>query len=157
MLTGGGSVAFGYQNAKLRIALGIQLESEATGSGVGVNPVATIRWDPTPRITVRNRGTGGQIEYQLTSSVETFVATYVTSQSYRLADRAGAPGDLKLRDRLFLVGTGFEWRINRYFRLNLEGGVVASRKIQVRSDETTLSEMTADPGGYLTLRVTVRP
>ena len=64
---------------------------------------------------------------------------------------------MKLRDRLFLVGTGFEWRINRHFRLNLEGGVVVSRDIRVRSDDTTLSKMTADPGGYLTLRVIVRP
>ncbi len=156
-LSGGGSLAFGYQNEKIRIALGIRLESESTGGGVDVDPVATIRWDPTPRITVRNRGTGGQIEYRLTPSVETFVAGYVSSQSYRLADRAGASDDLKLRDRLVLVGTGFEWRINRHFRLNLEGGVVVSRKLQVRSDNTTLSSMTADTGGYLTLRVIVRP
>jgi hypothetical protein len=106
---------------------------------------------------VRNRGRGAQIEYRLTPSVATFVAGYVSSHSYRLANRAGAPGELKLRDRLVLVGTGFEWRINRQFRLNLEGGVVVSRSIQVRSDDTSISKMTADPGGYLTLRVTVRP
>ena len=156
-LTGGGSLAFGYQNEKIRIALGIRLESDSTGGGVRVRPVATVRWDPTRRITVRNRGTGGQIEYRLTPSVATFAAGYVSSHSYRLANRAGAPDELNLRDRMVLVGTGFEWRINRHFRLNLEGGVVVSRNIRVRSDDTTLAKMTADPGGYLTLRVTVRP
>ncbi len=64
---------------------------------------------------------------------------------------------MKLRDRLVLVGTGFEWRISRRFRLNLEGGVVVSREFRVRSDDTTLAKMSADPGGYLTLRVIVRP
>ena len=156
-LTGGGALALGYQNEKVRIALGVRLENEITGDGVRVEPVATIRWDPTERITVRNRGPGGQIEVQLTPSIATFAAAYVSSRSYRLANRAGVPGDSILRDRLVRVGIGFEWRINGNFRVNLEGGVVASREIRVRSNGTNLSSMTADPGGYLTVRVTVRP
>ncbi len=156
-LTGGGTLALGYQNAKVRIALGVRLENETTGGGVRVDPVATIRWDPTERITVRNRGRGGQIEVQLTPSITAFAAGYVKSRSYRLANRAGVPDDAVLRDRMVLVGTGFEWRINRRFRVNLEAGVVASREIRVRSNGTKLSLMRADPGGYLTVRVTVRP
>ena len=156
-LTGGGTVALGYQNQKIRIALGVLLENETTGGGVRVEPVATIRWDPTERITVRNRGRGGQIEVQLTPSIAAFAAGYLKSQSYRLANRAGVPGDAILRDRMVLVGTGFEWRINRHFRVNLEVGVVASREIRVRSNGTNLSLMRANPGGYLTVRVTVRP
>jgi len=156
-LTGGGALALGYQNETVRIALGVRLENETTGGGVRVDPLVTIRWDPTERITVRNRGVGFQIEVQLTPSIATFAAGYLKSQSYRLANRAGVPGDAILRDRMLRVGSGFEWRINRHLRVNLEAGVVASREIRVRSDGINLSLMRADPGGYLTVRLTLRP
>jgi hypothetical protein len=155
--TGGGFLSVGYQNARLRMALGARLESRLIGSGVKVSPVATIRWDPTKWLTVRNRGTGLQIEYGLTNRLELFAAGYVSSDRYRLADRAGVAGPLTLRDRQVLAGVGFEWKLSRYFRINVEGGVVASHEIKVRSDDATLSSLRADPAGYFDIRIAVRP
>jgi len=155
--TGGGILSLGYQNARLRMALGARLESRLIGSGVKVTPVGTIRWDPTKRLTVRNRGIGGQIEYRLTNRLELFAAGYVTTESFRLVDRAGVAGPLNLRDRQVLAGVGFEWNLSRYFRINVEGGVVASHTIKVRSDDATLSSLHADPAGYFDIVIAVRP
>ena len=155
--TGGGTVGLGYQSRRLRIALGVSVESKLTNSGASVGPVASIRWDPTKRITLRNRGTGGQIEYRLSRPLKLFATGYVTGRRYRLSDRPDVLGAPTLRDRQVLAGVGFEWRPARRFVLNLEGGVVASHEIKVRSDGVTLSSTTADPSGYLAIRIAVRP
>jgi hypothetical protein len=79
------------------------------------------------------------------------------SERYRLSDRLGVPGEPTLRDQQVLVGVGFEWRPSRRFVLNLEGGVVASHEIKIRSDGVTLSSTTADPSGYFAVRIAARP
>ena len=155
--TGGGTIGLGYQSRRLRIALGASVESKLTRSGASVGPVASIRWDPTKRITVRNRGTGGQIEYRLSRPLKVFATGYVTSGRYRLSDRPGVQGNPTLRDRQVLAGVGFEWRPSRHFVLNLEGGVVASHEIKIRSDGVTLSSTSAEPAGYFAIRIAVRP
>jgi hypothetical protein len=153
-LTYGGSLAMGYQSASWRLALGLNLESPLTGSGVDVGFVGTLRWDPTDRLTIRNRGRGIQFEYQIVRGFEIFGAGYLAGQRYLL----DAPGNITLRDSQTLVGAGFEWRISRHFRLNLEAGVVASHEIKVRADGgPTLSSKHADPGGYADLRIEIRP
>jgi hypothetical protein len=155
--TGGGTVGFGYQSRRLRVALGASVESKLTSSGASVGPVASIRWDPTKRITLRNRGTGGQIEYRLSRPLKLFATGYVTGRRYQLSDRPGVQGDPTLRDRQVLAGVGFEWRPWRHLVLNLEGGVVASHEIKIRSDGVTLSKTTAEPAGYFAIRIAVRP
>ena len=140
-LTGGGTLGLGYQSRRLRIALGASVESKLSGSGVNVGPVASIRWDPTKRITVRNRGTGGQVEYRLSKPLKVFVAGYLQGRRYRLV----------------LVGAGFEWRFSKHFVINLEGGAVTSHEIKVRSNGETLSSMTAKPAGYFDVRIALRP
>ncbi len=153
-LTYGGAMALGYQSAKWRLALGLNLESPLTGSGVDVGFTGTLRWDPTDRLTIRNRGSGIQFEYDLVRDFEIFGAGYLDSQTYLLDE----PGEITLRDSQTLVGGGFEWRISRHFRLNLEAGLVATHKIKVKEEGgATLSSKTADPGGYADLRIEIRP
>jgi hypothetical protein len=155
--TGGATAGLGYQSRRLRIALGVAVESKLTGGGANVGPVASIRWDPTKRLTLRNRGTGAQIEYRLSKPLKVFATGYVAGQRYRLSERPGVPGNPTLRDQQVLAGVGFEWRPSRHFVLNLEGGVVASHEIKVQSDGVTLSSTTADPAGYFAVRIAVRP
>ena len=155
--TGGGTVGLGYQSKRLRLALGVRVDSKLTGSGANVGPVASIRWDPTKRLTLRNRGLGGQIEYQLWRPLKVFATGYVSSHSFRLSERPGVPRALMLHDRQVLAGVGFEWRPSRRFVLNLEGGVVASHEIEIQSDDVTLSSITAEPAGYVAIRIALRP
>ena len=155
--TGGGTVGLGYQSKRLRLALGVSVDSKLTGSGANVGPVASIRWDPTKRLTLRNRGLGGQIEYQLWRPLKVFATGYVSSHSFRLSERPGVPRELMLHDRQVLAGVGFEWRPSRRFVFNLEGGVVASHEIELQSDDLTLASITAEPAGYIAIRIAVRP
>jgi hypothetical protein len=156
-LTGGGTVGFGYQNARLRVSVGARLESKLSGSGVSVGPIASIRWDPTKRLTLRNRGTGGQVEYRLNGRWKVFVTSYVTNTRYRLENRVGVVARPVLRDRQVLVGAGFQWNLWRHLRLNLEGGAVTSHKIEIHSDGATLGSITAEPSGYFDITLSLRP
>jgi hypothetical protein len=153
-LTYGGALALGYQNDKVRLAAGLSLSSPLTGSGLDVGFVGSLRWDPIRELTIRNRGLGAQIEYRVSSKLKLLLAGYQVSQVYRL----DMPGEFELRDEQFLVGTGFEWKISKYFRLLIEGGVVPSRKLKVKERGTPpITNQDADTGGYLDIALQIRP
>ena len=90
--------------------------------------VGTLRWDPIRKLTIRNRELGAQVEYRLSSRIKLLLAGYQARQKYRL----DVPGEVELRDEMMLVGTGFEWKISKYFRLLVEGGVVPSRNLRIK-------------------------
>jgi hypothetical protein len=153
-LTYGGALALGYQSDKVRLAAGVALESELTGGGVGVGFVGNLRWDPTRKLTIRNRGLGVQFEYRVNPVFSVIGSAYQSEQKYRL----DVPGEVELRDEQILVGAGFEWKISKYFRLLMEGGAVPSRNLRVRlRGSPALVDQDADTGGYLDIRLEIRP
>ena len=117
-----------------------------------------LRWNVTDRFTVRNRGRGLQLEYSLTPRFELFTAGFFDGDKFRLDSRPGLPDDLTFRDESVQAGAGFEWKISRHFRLNIEAGAVAWRELRVKSrNRGTLSKERGDPSAYIDFRFEVRP
>ena len=158
-LSGGVALALGYQlDGALRVAAGVSVSTSIRGGGLDVGPTGTFRWNVTDDLTLRDRGFGVQLEYRLTPDVELFASGYRTSDEYRLRDVSGAPDELSFRDRQVLVGAGFEWKISRGLRLNVEAGAVTMRRVRLYSDHLgTLVSQRGDPSPYLELRMGVRP
>lgn len=158
-LTGGGTLALGYEIEDLiRLALGVTVESRLDRGGARVGPAVDLRWNVNDRFTVRNRGRGLQLEYRLSPRFELLLAGFYDGDKFLLDRRAGLPNDLTFRDDRVQAGAGFEWKISRHFRLNLEAGAVAWRELRVRSaDDGTLSKEKGDPSAYLDVRFEVRP
>lgn len=158
-LTGGGSLALGYEiDDLIRVAVGINIKSRIDRSGVSIGPVLDLRWNVTDSFTLRNRGEGLQLEYALTPRFEVFVAGFFDGYKFRLDDRPGFDDDLTFRDESVQAGAGFEWKISKHLRLNLEVGAVAWRELRVRSHAMgTLSKAKSDPSAYIDIRFEVRP
>ncbi len=158
-LVGGGGLALGYEIVDVfRIALGVEVGSRIDRGGVGVGPMATFRWNVTDRLTLRSRGIGLQLEYALAPRLEVFATGFRESDTFRLERRPGLPDDLTFRDESILAGVGFEWRISKQLRLNVEGGAVPWRKLRVKSrDRGELFEENSDPGPYFEVRLEMRP
>ena len=155
-LIGRGALAFGYEIDRFRLAVGFTLGSRLD-DGFTVGPIVTLRWFITDRLTFRNRGLGAQFDYRFSNKLDLFAAGYANEREYRMNDRVGVPGELTWRDRQWLVGAGFEWKLSRYLRLNAEGGAVPSRKISIRQHGDDLFAENTDPGGYFDIRIEVRP
>jgi hypothetical protein len=157
--SGGGGLALGYEiEGRLRIAIGVGIQSKLVGGGVSVDPFASIRWNVTDALTVRNRGRGLQIEYRVHRKLELFVAGFYEGGKYRLSQRAGLPNDLSFRDKAVQAGAGFEWRAAKFLRVNVEAGAVAWRELRVKSEDLgTLAKLKSDPSAYLELRFQFRP
>lgn len=155
----GSGLAIGYEiDNKLRLALGAIVGVSPDSGDVEVGPLATIRWNVTDRLTLRDRSLGLQLEYRWNPRLELFVSGFRTSDSYRLDEISAFGDELSLRDRQVLVGGGFEWELNRYVRLNAEAGIVAQRKLKVSDDDLgTLASESADPGAYFDVRIEIRP
>jgi hypothetical protein len=158
-LTGGGSLALGYEiDDLIRVAVGVNIKSRIDRSGVKIGPILDLRWNVTDRFTVRNRGEGLQLEYALLPGLELFMAGFFDGQKFRLDSRPGLSDDLTFRDKSVQAGAGFEWRISKHFRLNFEAGAVAWREMRVRSHAMgTLSKERGDPSAYFDLRFELRP
>ena len=158
-LTGGAAVALGYEIEKwIRIGLGVSVQSRFDRSGASIGPILDVRWKITDDLTLRNRGRGAQLEYDLLRGFEIFVAGFIESDRYRLGRRAGLPDDLSFRDEAVQVGAGFEWKLSSHLRLNAEAGAAVKRTLRVRSHELgTLWEEEGDPAAYLEFRLEVRP
>lgn len=158
-LSGGGALGLAYQlDDRLRVALGVNVDSRIDRGGVSVGPIADFRWNVTDRFTVRNRGSGVQLEYGLTPHLELFVAGFYQGSKYRLNQRVGLPGDLVFEDKAAQAGTGLEWKLSHHLRVNVEVGAVAWRQLKVRSHhDGTLSKETGDPSAYFDIRFELRP
>jgi hypothetical protein len=158
-ISGGGSLALGYEiDDKLRLAIGVSLQSDPLGGGLKVDPVISLRWNVTDRITLRNRGRGLQLEYRVNRALELFAAGFFEGDKFQLESRAGVPNDLSFRDKAVQAGAGLEWRVSKSLRVNLELGAVAWRELRVKSEDLgTIAKEKSDPSAYLELRFEVRP
>jgi hypothetical protein len=158
-LTGTGVVAFGYEIDNLfRVAVGVRLGNRLGRNGIGVGPIANFKWDVTDRFTLRSRGRGLQLEYAFNRKLEVFAAGFFDGDRFLLDKRSGLPEDITFKDESVLAGAGFEWKISRHFRINIEVGAVAWRQMRVRSQRFgTLFKERAEPSAYLDVRFEARP
>jgi len=158
-LLGGGGLALGYEfPGRLRVALGVALQTRIAESGVGVNPVFNVRWRATDHLTLRTRGRGGQIEYEWSPRLTTYAAAFKTGSSWRLDRRRGIPSSSVLNDQQLRCGLGLEWRPHRQLRLNLEIGTVVNRELEVDvRGARSLSSIDGSPSAYLVFSLGLRP
>jgi hypothetical protein len=158
-LTTGTVIGLGYElPAKLRVAVGAQIDVALDGGEVSVRPTGAFRWDITPIWRLHNRGFGLELELRPMRRFELFASGYRSSDHFRLRSRSGLPAGANFRDRRWQVGAGFEWKLWRWLRLRGEAGAILDRRLAVRaSGEGTLDSSGVDPSPYVDLRLELRP
>jgi hypothetical protein len=158
-MTGGGSLALGYQlPGRVRVALGARLEQSIEDRDPKVDPVFELRWHVTEHVRLRTRNVGLRLEAEANDRIHVFASAWHESDRFRLDSRADAPQDLTFRDRQFLVGGGLEWHPWRRLRLAAEAGAIMTRRISMSSeDDGKLDSTGSDPSPYFEVRIEVRP
>jgi hypothetical protein len=152
------ALGVGYEIPKrLRVALGVSLQTPLDQGDLGVDPFFSLRWRPIERLTVRTRELGLQVEVDLAPSLEVYLTGFRSSNGYRLRDRFDPLGDLSFRDRHLRLGAGLDWSVVDWLRLGLEAGAIADRRLRVREeDRGTLFSSRVDPSAYFEIRLEVR-
>ncbi len=153
------SLGVGYDTLPLRIALGVRVAGRLGRGGVSVSPIIDLRYRFGDRWTVRNRGLGGQVELDVLPNLMLFATAYESGSRYLLSEQSSNDGSLTFSDDQLRAGAGFEWKIARYLRLNLEAGAIVDRELEIdRVRGPTLFKANADtPGAYVAIRFEVRP
>ena len=104
---------------------------------------------------IRSRELGAEIDYALTPAFEIYVAGFRSTDGYWLNDR-GALGALTFRDRQLRFGTGFDWTLANWLRLQIEAGAIAERRMRVHDEDFgDLISRRGDPAGYAEIRFEV--
>jgi len=158
-ITPGGSLSLGYQLTKsFRIALGARLERALDGDGVKVAPTGFLRWDITPKVRLRDRDVGLELEYRPRGRWEIFVTAFQSSDRFLLDDRPGLTSSPTFRDAQVLTGGGVVFKIAHFLRLSLEAGAIVDRTLSVKTaDDGKLDSTDGDVSPYATLRIEFRP
>jgi hypothetical protein len=152
-LGAGAAIAFGYEIPdRLRIALGVSVRTPLVHSDFAVGPFISLRWRPTDYLTIRSRELGAQIEYAIAPALDLFIAGFRSTDGYWLNDR-GALGALTFRDRQLRFGTGFNWTLANWLRLQVEAGAIAERRMRVHDEDFgDLLSRRGDPAGFAEIR-----
>lgn len=153
-----GALGVGYELPdRLRIGLGVSLQTSLEEGGVDPGPFVSLRWNVTERFTVRTRDLGLRLEYDLTPALQVHVSGARESDGFRLRGRQAVPDDLTFRDRYLRFGAGVDYELANWLRLDLEIGSTAERRLRVRGDDLgTLSSRRVEPSLYLDVRFEVR-
>lgn len=155
---GGGAVAVGYRFPnRVDLAIGVEMGVGSGDRSFKVRPVGEIRVRLTDDLVVATRGRGVQAEYRLSRKLRLFAAWFQTGQGWRLENRRGVPGRLRLEDKQSRAVAGFEWRLHSQLRVRLETGAVLTRKLKVKSRDGTLSDVDGDPTGFVRFSLELRP
>jgi hypothetical protein len=157
-LSGGGALGFGYEiPEKLRVALGVSLQTPLDHGDLDANPFFSLRWRPIESVTVRSRELGLQVEYRLIPMFEFHVTGFRSSDRYRLRDRLDPLGDLSFRDRYVRLGAGVDCHLANWLRLGVEAGAITDRSLRITEEDLgTLVSRRASPSGYVELRMELR-
>jgi hypothetical protein len=157
--TPGVSFGLGYElPARLRIGISAHVERDLDGAGVDLTPVGYLRWDIAPKLELRNRGVGLQLDYEATDQLDLFATGYRSSDRFRLDDRPGISSGPTLRDVQVLVGGGLVCVFSRAFRLTAEAGAILDRSIRVETrDDGKLDSTRSDASAYVAFRLELRP
>jgi hypothetical protein len=158
-ITPGGSIGLGYElTKKFRVALGARIERALDGDGVKVAPSGFLRWDLTPKLRLRDRDVGLELEYRPVGRWELFVTAFQSSDSFLLDDRPGLASSPTFRDAQILVGGGLVFKVAHFLRLSLETGAIVDRTLSVKTvDDGKLDSTDSDVSPYATLRIEFRP
>lgn len=158
-LTPGLSLGLGYQiPLKLRVAVSARIERALDGDGVAVAPSGYLRWYITPKVRLRNRGLGLELEYRPTSRVEVFATAFQSSDRFRLDDRPGLSSAPTFRDRQVAVGGGLVFKIAHAFRVTFETGAIVDRRLYIDTrDDGRIDSTGGDISPYFALRAEIRP
>ncbi len=158
-LTPGLSLGIGYQlPLKLRVAVTARVERALDGDGVKVAPSGYLRWYITPKVRLRNRGLGLELEYRPTSRVEVFVTGFQSSDRFRLDDRPGLSAAPTFSDRQVAVGGGLVFKVAHAFRVSFETGAIVDRRVYVNTrDDGRVDSTDGDISPYFSLRAEIRP
>lgn len=157
-LGAGGALGVGYEIPdRLRIGLGVSLQSSLDDGGLEPGPFVSLRWNVTDRVTVRTHDLGLRLEYDLTPALEVHLSGARESESFRLRGRQAVPDDLTFRDRYLRFGAGIDYELANWLRLDLELGATAERRLRIYGDDLgTLSSRRVDPSLYLDVRFEIR-
>ena len=157
-LAAGGALGLGYEIPKrLRVALGVSLQTPLDQTDLELGPFFSLRWRPIERLTVRTRELGLQVEVDLAPSLEVYLTGFRSSDGYRLRDRFHPLGDLSFRDRQLRLGAGLDWSIKDWLRLGLEAGALTDRRLRVREEDLgTLMSRRVDSSAYFEVRFELR-
>lgn len=157
-LTPGISIAIGYQLPhRLRLAVGGRLGSSLDGEGISVNPSVYLRWDVVPRLRIKSRGLGGQLEYSPNKRLDVFLTGFRQSDAFRLDRGDGVPAGSTFQDRQALVGAGMVYRLIRKLRLAAEFGAIIDRRLSFSTrGDGRIDSRTGRPSPYLALRAELR-
>ena len=163
-IDGGGALGVGYQVGDwLEILVGGGVESRSFRGGIGVYPVLEINWTFAPGWQLRQRGQGGEIQYDIDEDWSVFVTGGYHSRSYRLAERPGSfdgrpIGEGLLKDKWIPVGLGARWDASPGVELTLTAGALIQREIRVKSQgNQDLGHVRSGPSPFVTLQVELRP
>jgi hypothetical protein len=155
----GMSFGIGYQLPDVvRIAIAGRVERALDGDGVKIAPTGYLRWKLAPRLELRNRGLGLQLEYRPVQRWEFFLAGFRSSDSFRLDDRPNAPSGTTFKDSQILVGGGVALKAYRALRLTFEAGAIVDREISIDSrNDGELDSADGETSPYFALRLELRP
>jgi hypothetical protein len=158
-LDGGGALGIGYQiGDRLEVIAGAGVRTRQLGGGVAVFPVFELAWAFAERWTLRTRGRGGQLEYEIRDGLSAFLTGRLESRSYRLASRGPGVGEGRLRDRMVPVGFGVRWDLSESLELTATGGAVVAHQLRAQDEEReTLGRVRASPAPFFSIGLRVRP
>jgi hypothetical protein len=158
-IDGGGAVGVGYQVGEwLEILAGAGVTSRRFRGGVGIFPVVEITWDFAPGWQLRQRGRGGEIQYEIDEDTSVFVMGGLYGRSYRLAERPGGVGEGRLRDKYVPVGLGVRWDARPGVELTLTAGALIEREIRIQNESRQdLGHVRSGPSPFVTLQIELRP
>jgi hypothetical protein len=135
-----------------------RVERALDGDGVKVAPSGYLRWYITPKLKLRNRGLGLELEYRPTHRVEVFVAGFQSSDRFRLDDRPGLSAAPTFSDRQVAVGGGLVFKIAHAFRVTFETGAIVDRRVYLNTrDDGRIDSTGGDASPYFALRAEIRP
>jgi hypothetical protein len=131
---GGGILGVGLAlGSRLELALGVNVASRIDG-GVGVNPVAGLRWKIRDDMRLRTYGIGLLYEFDFNPEFELQVRGSYESDLYRLDDRGPVLGDPTLRQREVPVLVALRWKPTKHWRVTTGLGSVVYQQWRIEAE-----------------------
>ena len=154
----GGAVGVGYQVGEwLEVLLGGGVHSDRFHGGIDFFPVVEINWGFAPGWELRQRGRGGELDYEISEDVTVFASGQLQSRSYELADRPGV-GEGRLRDQSVPVGLGMRWDSRPGLEFTLTAGALLQHELAVENEDGDhLGHVRSGPSAFLSFQIELRP
>jgi hypothetical protein len=158
-LGGGGALGVGYQVGDwLEVILGVGVDTSLTRGGIGVHPVFELDWHFAERWTLRTRGRGAQLEYDLLDDLTLFASAQLESRSSLARERGTLGDEGRLREKGLPVGLGLRWDLGEFAELTLTGGVRLRQELRAEDEDgDDVGHVRAGPAPFVGLTLELRP